>query len=149
MKPCLTLTLAVLASLALCGTPAFAHGHCGGHHHGCSSCPPGDRSYDPDSVTTLQGTATEVEVVPARGGRSGGLHLTLSSGSAATEVHVGPSWFLEREGFRIAKGDALEVTGSLVDSDGTRFVVAREIKKGSAVIRLRDEQGVPAWSGRP
>lgn len=145
MKPYLTLALAALATLALCGTPAFAHGHCGGHHHGC----PSDRVYDPDTVTTLHGTATAVVIVPARGGRSGGMHLTLSSAGAATEVHVGPGWFVEREGFRIAEGDALEVTGSVVDSDGASFVVAREIKKGTAVLRLRDKRGVPAWSGRP
>lgn len=148
------LTLAAIAALVLGGSAAWAHGHCQGHHRGCPGCPQGEpnpgpaaRVYDPDSVTTLHGTATAVTVLPARGGRSGGLHVMLSSEATERDVHVGPSWYLDREGFRIAKGDVLDVTGSIVDSDGTSFVVAREIKKGGHVLRLRDEGGVPLWAG--
>lgn len=148
------LTLAAIAALVLGGSAAWAHGHCQGHHHGCPGCPQGEpnagpaaRVYDPDSVTTLHGTASAVTVLPARGGRAGGLHVMLSSEGTESDVHVGPSWYLDREGFRIAKGDVLDVTGSVVDSDGTSFVVAREIKKGGDVLRLRDERGVPLWAG--
>ena len=63
------------------------------------------------------------------------------------DVHLGPTWFLQGEGFEIAKGDAVEVIGSVVDSEGTTFLIAREVKKGQKAVRLRDEQGVPAWSG--
>jgi hypothetical protein len=27
-------------------------------------------------------------------------------------------------------------------------LIAREVKKGAQALRLRDEQGVPDWSGR-
>jgi hypothetical protein len=148
------LALAVIAALALWGSTAPAHGHCQGQHHGCPGCPqgapnegPAARVYDPDSVTTLHGTATAVTVLPARGGRSGGFHVTLSSEGVERDIHVGPSWFLEREGFQIAKGDVLDVTGSVVELDGASFVVAREIQKGTSVLRLRDERGVPLWAG--
>jgi hypothetical protein len=107
------------------------------------------RGYDPDTVTTLKGTATAVTVVPARGGRSGGTHVTLESDGSATDVHLGPTWFLEKQGLKLAKGDAVEVTGSLVESDGKTWLVAREVKKGGTLVRLRDERGVPAWSGGP
>jgi len=160
MRPCLIFALTAASALALCGTAVSAHDHCAGHHHhhgcpgvapaggpqGCAGCP-GDRAYDPDTVTTMRGTATAVEVVPARGGRSGGLHLTLSSDGSAIAVHVGPSWFVESEGQQFAKGDLLEVTGSVLEADGARFLVAREIKKGDSVLRLRDERGVPFWAG--
>jgi hypothetical protein len=150
------LALAAIAALALWGSTASAHGPCHDHHHGCPSCPqgvpgegPAARAYDPDSVTTLHGTAAAVGVLPTRGGRAGGLHVTLASEGVEREVHLGPTWFLEREGFRIAKGDLLDVTGSIVESDGTSFVVAREIRKGAGVLRLRDERGHPAVGGRP
>lgn len=161
MRPCLVFVLTAASALALCGTAASAHDRCAGHgHHGCPGgrpagepqgrcdCP-GDRAYDPDTVTSLRGTATAVDVVPARGGRSGGLHLTLSSDGATMAIHVGPSWFVESQGLQLSKGDLIEVTGSVVEADGGRFLVAREVKKGSAVLRLRDERGVPLWAGGP
>jgi hypothetical protein len=107
----------------------------------------GSRTYDVDSVTTLRGTVTGVTVVSAQPGRLGGTHITLQGEGGATEVHVGPTWFLEQEGVELTKGDALEVTGSVVDSGGATFLVAREIKKGTQVFPLRDERGLPLWAG--
>jgi hypothetical protein len=107
----------------------------------------GSSTYDLDTVTTLRGTVTAVTVVPARGGRSGGTHVMLKGEGAVTEVHLGPTWFLEREGIELSKGDSLDVTGSVVDSGGATVLVAREIKKGAKVFRLRDERGLPLWAG--
>jgi hypothetical protein len=98
-------------------------------------------------VTTLRGTVTAVTVVPAQAGRLGGTHLTLQGEGAATEVHVGPTWFLKQEGVELSKGDALEVTGSMLDSGDETFLVAREIRTGTKVFRLRDERGFPIWAG--
>jgi hypothetical protein len=175
MSPFVRLGLVALAILALGGrSPAADLGHCGGRHHGCPGCPPAgehhhgcpgcvarsaeaadltqdDRalgsSYDVDSVTTLQGTVKGVTVVSAQRGRLGGTHIALQGEGGVTEVHVGPTWFLEQEGVELSNGDALEVTGSVVDSGDETFLVAREIKKGTKVFRLRDERGFPMWAG--
>jgi hypothetical protein len=56
---------------------------------------------------------------------------------------------VEKEGLKLAKGDSLEVTGSLIEVEGTTFLVAREVRKGATLLRLRDERGAPAWAGRP
>jgi len=109
--------------------------------------PRGAPNYDVDTVTTLRGTAGSVNVVPARGGRMGGMHLTLQAPGQTMEVHLGPTWFLQREGVELAKGDAIEVTGSVVELEGATLLIARELKKGAKVVVLRDEQGIPAWSG--
>lgn len=77
----------------------------------------------------------------------GGTHVTLQSDGQMLDVHLGPTWFLQREGIELAKGDEIEVTGSVIDSDGKSILIAREVKKGQKVLKLRDEQGVPAWSG--
>jgi hypothetical protein len=156
-------TLITLGALSVGGASllsvavAEAHDCC----HGRPACPkagsqavPPERGgpgtgpmYDPDTVTTLRGTASAVTVMPARGGRMGGMHLTLASDGQTTDVHLGPTWFLQQEGFEVAKGDSVEVTGSVSDAAGDRFLIAREIKKGQKTLKLRDEQGIPAWSG--
>jgi hypothetical protein len=148
-----------LGGVLLTSAPlAQAHDCCDGHDRcpmvsGQSPGAPGGggaamaRMYDPDTVTKVQGTANAVSVMPARRGRSGGMHVTLQSDGQVMDVHLGPTWFLQREGIEIAKGDSIEVTGSVIDSDGNSFLIAREMKKGQKVLKLRDEQGVPMWSG--
>ena len=144
--------------LSLMALPvAQAHDCCQGRH-GCPMAsqpearPGTERTgtapvYDPDTVTTLRGTASGVTVVPSRGGRMGGVHITLSSEGQAMDVHLGPSWFLDREGVSVSKGDAVEVSGSVIDLNGETFLIARELKTGNKVVKLRDERGVPAWAG--
>lgn len=154
--------LTAAAALVVQAVPAAA-GCCGHHHHGCAGCacagqgpaagagngsgPALGRIYDPASVTTLSGTVADVSVAPGRRGSRAGTHIRLESEGKATEVHLGPSWFLEREKLELSKGDSVEVTGSLLDWDGEPLLVAREIRKGGQTVVLRDEQGVPAWSG--
>lgn len=108
----------------------------------------GERTYDPKTVATLRGPVTAITVVPAPGGSAGGTHVTLEAGDRTVDVHLGPTWFLQREGFELAKGDSIEATGSLIHADGDTFLVAREVRKGDKVLKLRDERGVPVWSGR-
>jgi hypothetical protein len=148
-----------LGGLTLLSAPlAQAHDCCHGHErcpmvsgqtHGepGSGGPSTARMYDPDTVTTLRGTVSGVTVMPARGGRIGGTHFALQSDGQTMDVHLGPTWFLQREGIDVAKGDSIEVTGSVIDSDGNSSLIARELKKGQKILKLRDEQGVPVWSG--
>lgn len=102
--------------------------------------------YDPDSVTTLTGKVTAVEMEPSGPGRAGGVHVTLQAEGKQTVVHLGPSWFLEQQGFKAAKDETLAVTGSLVTSGEETYLIAREVKKGEKSLVLRNEQGFPAWS---
>ena len=105
------------------------------------------RRYDPATETTVTGTVEDVMQIthPGRGGS--GTHLRLKTETGVIEVHVGPTWYLESQKASFAKGDAVTVTGSKVGG----AVIAREVKKGDAVLTLRDKQGVPKWSrgGRP
>ena len=145
-----------LGGLSLASTPSAQAGDC--CPHGCErmGTAPAQRGpggpgagprYDADTVTTLRGTVDSVAVMPARGGRAGGMHVAVKADGQTMDVHLGPTWFLQREGIELAKADAIEVTGSVVDFEGATFLIARELKKGQKAVRLRDEQGVPAWSG--
>jgi hypothetical protein len=113
------------------------------HHGARAGSAGGGAAYDPATVKTLRGTASAVTNV------SGGVHVALQADDGREmDVHLGPSWFVENAGIQIAKGDAIEVTGSVLASDGGPVLIAREVKKGAQALTLRDEQGVPDWSGR-
>lgn len=106
----------------------------------------GEPAYDPDTVTTLGGNVVAVEVVPSQRGRMGGIHIVVKDNEQLTEIHVAPMRYLETEGFTIAKGDMVEVTGSLVSSEDDTYMIAREVKKGDRLLRLRNKEGIPLWS---
>jgi hypothetical protein len=61
------------------------------------------------------------------------------------EVHACPVKLLSQLDFPIEKGDEITVTGSRSED----VVIARVVKKGSAELQLRDEEGVPIWTGLP
>ena len=76
------------------------------------------------------------------------MHLTVRNETAAFEVHVGPLAFASSKGFEFTNGDQLTVIGSKTTMDGKDVVLAREIKKGDAVLTLRDAKGFPLWARR-
>jgi hypothetical protein len=105
------------------------------------------RMYNPQSVETLTGEVTRVDQVTPMKGMGPGVHITLKTEGGPVSVHLGPSWYLENQDVKIAPGDRLEVKGSRVDVGGKPAIIAAEVKKGDETLRLRDEAGVPVWSG--
>lgn len=77
-------------------------------------------------------------------GRASGTHLILNTDQGVYEVHVGPDWFLNQKKVTFAKGDQLQVKGSIVNE--TKTMIAREITKNGETVMLRDQQGFPLWS---
>ena len=135
---------ALLAALAMLGasTLAFAQRcpYCGG------SAP----NYDLSAETTLTGTVADVVTTTPAGrgmGMGGGLHLTLDTSSGPMDVHVGPLSFVSSKNITFSKGDAVTVVGATLATSGQTVVVAREIRKGEQVLKLRDEKGLPLWRG--
>jgi hypothetical protein len=106
------------------------------------------RMYDPNTVQTIQGQVVRTEIVNPGGGRAGGMHLWLKTGEQTITVHLGPSGYLESQGFRVAPGDEIEVTGSLVDWDGGSAIIASQVRHGQKVWQLRDSKGIPVWRGQ-
>lgn len=105
------------------------------------------RSYDVATVETTRGRVLAVERIRPGRGRSGGVHLSMSTERGETiSVHLGPAWFLDTQALTVQVGDALEVTGSRVTSGGAPALIARTVVKGDQTLVLRDEGGVPRWS---
>ena len=105
------------------------------------------RPYDPAQEVTVSGTVTDI-LHPSMGRRMTGTHLMMSVDGKSVEVHLGPTSFLDSKQFALAKGDTLILTGSKAAGNGSEFIIAREITKGSQTLTLRDKNGIPSWSRR-
>lgn len=105
------------------------------------------RMYDPAKVETVAGEVVGVDEVSMGKGPQKGIHLKLKTEQGTIPVHLGPSWYLERQDTRIMAGDRVEVKGARVSFDGKPAIIAAEVKKGDEVLQLRDAAGVPVWAG--
>ncbi|GFO62880.1 DNA-binding protein [Geomonas paludis] len=123
---------------------------CGGA--GCGSAGWGmkgeyQRMYNPATVESLRGEVQSIGRMTPRKGMGAGIHLQLKTEQETVSVHLGPAWYLDRQDTRIEKGDVLEIKGSKITMSGKPVIIAQEVKKGDAVLRLRDDNGVPVWAG--
>ena len=73
------------------------------------------------------------------------LSLVLKTEKGEIPVHLGPSRFLDEQGFRIEQKDNIEVKGGRANHRGKTFLIAAELKKGDTILKLRDENGAPVW----
>ena len=113
-----------------------------------SGGPKGAPMYNKSTEITVKGTVEAVTQMTGARAWSG-THLQLKTATETFDVHVGPSWFLTRNNFDIAKGDEIEVTGSKVKFGNTDALLARDIQKGAQKLELRDAMGYPLWSHGP
>ena len=107
----------------------------------------GSRMYDPKTVETVKGEVVSVEKVPSPQGKGYGVHLTLKTEKETLLIEVGPGWYVEKQPVKIEAKDILEIKGSRVAPQGKPAIIAAEIKKGDQILKLRDGNGIPAWSG--
>ncbi len=105
--------------------------------------------YDPSTEATFKGTVEEVSEVEHPGFQGKGLHAMLKTDQGTFDVHIGPASFAAKEHLTVAKGDQLEVVGSKVKDDGADAIIARTVRKGDKTTTLRNQKGIPLWSGGP
>jgi hypothetical protein len=77
-----------------------------------------------------------------------GLHLIVKTDKETIGVHLGPAAFIVKT-MTFKEGDTVEVVGSKVMMMGRPTLIAREVKKGDQVLKLRDERGMPLWMRGP
>ena len=104
------------------------------------------RNYDPKTVETTQGKVLSMEKTPSKG-RGYGVHLTLQTEKETISVHLGPAWYIDKQTPKIEANDTITVIGSRVTIDGKPAIIAAQVKKGNEILKLRDENGIPAWRG--
>jgi hypothetical protein len=138
--------LVLVLAAAAWAQPGMGQGRGQGRDWGAGD--PSGRRYNPQTVETLSGAVVRVDQVPSGGRMAAGVHFTLKTAKETVPVHLGPSWYLDKQGVTIAAGDQVEVTGSRITYQGQPAIVAGEVKKGGQVLKLRNAAGVPAWVGR-
>ncbi len=64
-------------------------------------------------------------------------------------VYLGPAYYLVGpwQAKHIKLGAEVTVSGSLVKVKDEPLMIAVTVKQGNAVLRLRDQAGIPAWIG--
>ncbi len=105
------------------------------------------RMYNTNTVETISGKVIGVDTFMPMGGMSHGMHLQLQTGNQTVDVHLGPSWYLEKQKIEIKPNETIEVKGSRITFAGKPAIIASQVKKGNEILNLRDEKGFPVWSG--
>lgn len=108
-------------------------------------------NWNPATVETIKGEVMTKDLITPPQGKnwSPAVGLTLKKGDAyAAYVHLGPQWYIDRQGIDIEVGDQVEVTGSKILVEGNKVILVSIIKKGDRIWQLRDEKGFPFWSAR-
>ena len=70
----------------------------------------------------------------------------MNTGSGKLVVRLGPRRYLAQQGFQIADGDRIVVTGSKVRIGDEEAIIARQVKCRNRSLTLRDKRGKPQWS---
>ncbi len=100
--------------------------------------------FDVKDLVTVQGTAIQLD----RYGRHQGLFLAVQTAQETLEVHLGPAWYWQDQGFEIALNSPIEVKGFRSDGRGQPVLMAAEISQGDRTVQLRDADGYPLWMGQ-
>jgi len=105
------------------------------------------RLYNPQTTETISGEVVSVGTITPIKGMSSGVHVMVKTDKETISVHLGPAWYIQRQDIKIALGDKVEITGSRISFQGKPAIIAAELKKGTEILKLRDENGFPVWSG--
>jgi len=143
------------------GMHALPPGHppIGGRDAGGAQEAPGMESpgmhmklWNPETVREFKGRVSALGPAlvkaPGRPERPvGPLMMSLETAEGPIEVVLGPAWYLYLQEPKLAEGDEVSATGSVVTYDGHSFVLAQSVTKGGQTLVLRDENGAPVWMG--
>ena len=101
--------------------------------------------FDSKTIKTISGEVIKIDQVPEFGF---GLQMRLAVFIDKKEilpVYLGPAFYLLTRHFKL--GDQVTVSGSQVTVSGEPLMIAMTVKRGNEVLRLRDQDGIPAWIG--
>ena len=104
--------------------------------------------YNPQTVVTVAGTVVSKTRPAVQQGLPYLVYLTLQTEKGPIAVFLGPSPYVDKLPEQIKALDRIQVTGSKVMWGGKPVILAAEVKRGDQVLKLRDANGVPVWSGR-
>ena len=107
---------------------------------------PYSKLYNPQTIETVSGEVVSIGYAMPMKGMGQGVVIVFKTSKETLNVHLGPSWFIEKQDFKIEPKDRLEINGSRVELAGKPVLIAAEVKKGDQYLKLRDESGFPIWA---
>jgi len=110
---------------------------------------PYQKFFDPKTIKTISGKVIKIDQVPEfRFGSQMRLTVFIDQ-KDILPVYLGPADYLvgpwQAKHFKL--GDKVTVSGSQVTVKDEPLMIAMNVKLGNEVLRLRDQEGIPAWIG--
>ena len=110
---------------------------------------PYKKLFDPKTIKTISGEVIKIDQVPEFGF---GLQMRLTVFVDKKEilpVYLGPVYYVlnPRQPRYLKLGDRVTVKGSEVALKDEPIMIAMTVERGNEVLRLRDQEGLPAWIG--
>jgi hypothetical protein len=99
--------------------------------------------YDVSGEIKVKGVVDDVREVP---GDFAGTQLIVKTDTGTVVVHLAPGAFLKEMDSTFKKGDEILVIGAKAP-DGSTDILAREVTVGTNTTTLRDDKGIPVWTG--
>lgn len=113
---------------------------------------PYNKLYNAAEMDSIKGTVVGIEeIFPLQGMAPGVALLVRESKKDVITVHLGPSWFMNRNNIGIKKGDEVKVRGAWAEISGKDIFIASKVKKGDDFelkVRLTKD-GTPFWTLSP
>jgi sporulation protein YlmC with PRC-barrel domain len=110
---------------------------------------PYKKIFDSKTIKTITGQVIKIDQVPEFGF---GLQMRITvfiNNKEILPVYLGPAFYLTGpwQAKHIKLGDKVTVSGSQVTVKGEPLMIALSVKLGDEILRLRDQEGIPAWIG--
>lgn len=103
-----------------------------------------NKFYTGESVS-VSGTVAGMGHTPPMKGMSDAATLKIRTADGDKTVHLGPTWFVNRQEVRLNSGDQVTVKGCKATVQGEEVILASEVQTSSGTLHLRDGQGRPEW----
>ncbi len=136
--------LSFVALVAVTLSAGQGFGRIGGRGDGMSR---GQPKYDPSQEEILSGEVTAVKDIETGNGKAAGAGLELQTGGQSLIVYLDPHVYVDLQNVKIDPGDNVEIKGVKTLIDRQVIFIAGEVRKGSDVLKLRDDNGTPLWAG--
>lgn len=106
------------------------------------------RKFDPDTLDEISGQIIDAYYSKESIHDTRGVILFMEFEDEIIEVHLGPSWYIDRQFKPFKAGEEITVRGSRIDYNNQEILVAQTIKRGKKKFKLRDDEGSPFWNSR-
>ena len=109
-----------------------------------------NKMYDASELDAFKATVVKVTEVVPMPGMSAGVAIIVKEApeEEPIEVHVCPTWYMDKGGVGLKRGDRVKIRGVWAEIDGKDVFLASKIKKGDYfVLKVRlTKDGKPFWS---